>query len=94
MIPDYLLCDVCGEKIDKNSRLTVEIGGYLDCDSDYRATRESLEFCNEHLIELITKFMKNDTLANDWNHKNAERLIKIGKRMIKDHKVLTGALND
>ena len=79
MVPQYLLCDICGEKIGQDSSLNIEYGGDFDCDNDWRASSVSIDLCQKHLKELVhlSLIQKN----GDRDHKRGQILIDIYNKM-------------
>lgn len=59
MIPQYLLCDICGKKIKLGTSLHIETNGYLDSDSDWRATSVSMDLCPKHVKELVETYLRD-----------------------------------
>lgn len=76
MIPQYLLCDICGERIEMDTSLFIETDGYLDSDGDWKGNSVSMDLCPRHVKELIQTFLKDD-LNDKICHKMGQKLVNV-----------------
>ena len=68
-VPDYLLCDICGEKLQRNHGIYIVTNSYTDSDGDTRRDGVSWDLCPQHMKCLIAFLLEAPSLSPSPNLK-------------------------
>ena len=55
---DFNLCDICGEKVDKNRRMFVATGRQMDAAGSMETVGEHIDLCNRCAVLVIQYLIK------------------------------------